>query len=124
MKYLAPLALAAFVPILLAAGSKAGGNVKAGETLFKQRCMMCHAVTPGAKAVTAPNLRGLAGTVSGTGDFKFTPALKKAKIVWTKKTLDQFLAAPSERVPGTLMTTAVPDPKQRADITAYLLSLE
>jgi cytochrome c len=37
------------------------------------------------------------------------------------KTLDRFLADPPKTVPGTTMTYAgVPDPRERADLIAYL----
>ncbi len=124
MKAVAPIAIAALAPILLAASGTGGGDAKAGEVYFTQNCMICHSVTAGAKGVTAPNLRGLADTVSGTGEFRFTPALKNAHITWSAQTLDRFLAAPSDEVPGTMMITSIDDPKERADVVAYLLSLK
>lgn len=123
LKSVAPIAIAAFAPLLLAAGDRPAGDEKQGEIYFTHNCMFCHSVTAGEKGVTAPNLRGLAGAVSGEGEFKFTPALKNAHITWTEDTLDKFLAAPSEEVPGTMMIVAVDDPKERADVVAYLLSL-
>jgi len=47
--------------------------------------------------------------------------MKKSGIVWTARTLNRFLADPARLVPGTTMTYAgIPDPKERADLIAYL----
>ena len=124
IKVVAPLMIAGLAPVLLAANPKPAGNLEAGEVYFNQNCMFCHSVVAGAKGITAPNLRGLEGTISGTGEFKFTPALKNAHITWSAQTLDRFLAAPSEEVPGTMMITAIDDPQERADVVAYLISLK
>ena len=46
--------------------------------------------------------------------------LKNAKIVWTEDNLDKWLASPQHLVPGTKMFYAVADPKDRADLIAFL----
>ena len=47
--------------------------------------------------------------------------MKRSKIVWSEKTLDQFLANPLIAIPGTSMGYAgVTDRKERADLIAYL----
>ncbi len=47
--------------------------------------------------------------------------MKNSKITWNEKTLDRFLTKPLAMVPGTSMTyDGVPDPKERADLIAYL----
>ena len=47
--------------------------------------------------------------------------MKQSKLVWNEKTLNRFLADPLKTVPGTTMTYAgVEDPKERADLVAYL----
>lgn len=47
--------------------------------------------------------------------------MKQSKLVWNEKTLNRFLANPLETVPGTTMTYAgVADPKERAELIAYL----
>jgi cytochrome c len=123
MKAVAPIAITALAPFLLAANGMPSGDAETGEAYFTQNCMMCHSVTPGAKGGVGPNLRGLGGAVSGAGEFRFTAALKNAHITWSEQTLDRFLAAPSQEVPGTMMVTSIDDPQKRADVVAYLLSL-
>lgn len=53
--------------------------------------------------------------------FSYSPAMKKSGVVWNDKTLDRFLTQPLKVVPGTAMTyDGVADPKERADLIAYL----
>lgn len=114
--------------VLLASAALAASSVAAraadGTVLFKQRCMMCHTVTPGAKANLAPNLAGLLNRKAGSQPFVYSPALKNSKIVWSSSTLDQFLRSPSKMVPGTRMIVTVADDAQRAALVAYLVTLK
>ena len=41
-------------------------------------------------------------------------------IVWDAKTLDQYLANPTAKVPGTRMVVKVAEPARRAALIAYL----
>lgn len=68
-----------------------------------------------------PNLNKLFGRKAGTSPgFNYSPALKNSGIVWDAKTLDQYLAAPTVKVPGTRMVMKVSDPARRAALIAYL----
>lgn len=91
---------------------------KAGEAIYP-RCQACHAL---AYDRVGPRHCGLLGRRAGSvAGFDYSAAMKKSGIVWTAKTLDRFLADPPNTVPGTTMTYAgVPDPKERADLIAYL----
>jgi cytochrome c len=110
------LALAA--TLALAAGTAAGADAARGEKLYA-RCAACHAL---AYDRVGPRHCGVLGRRAGSvPGFEYSPALKKSGITWTAKALDRFLAAPLEVVPGTTMTYAgVADPKERADLIAYL----
>ncbi len=116
------LLLAPILPI--GAGDKtvnarpASGDPAAGAVVY-QRCMACHALEYNR---TGPRHCGLVGRRAGSvRDFQYSDAMRKSGIVWTRKTLDQFLTAPMKVVPGTYMTYAgVDDPRDRADLIAYL----
>jgi len=116
------LALAALSAVAYAVASAAvaatQGDPKAGEAIYA-RCLACHAL--GYDRV-GPRHCGLFGRSAGSvAGFQYSPAMKKAKIVWNEKTLDRFLANPLKAVPGTNMTYAgVTDPRERADLIAYL----
>lgn len=96
------------------------GDPEAGADLYSAECRGCHSVSIG------PTLRGLIGrpaaSVAGFGGY--SDALKaKAGLVWTEANIDAFLTGPQAFAPGTLMTKAITDPQQRADIIAYIATL-
>lgn len=95
----------------------------AGQVYFQRNCQMCHAIAPGKAGVMAPNLRKLAGRKAGSGAYAYSSALKASKIIWTRETLQTFLAAPAKVVPGTRMLVAIADPQKRAAVVDYLLTL-
>jgi cytochrome c len=96
----------------------AAGDPQAGEAVYS-RCLACHSLE---RHRTGPKHCGLFGRKAGsTPGFDFSESLKGSGIVWNEKTLDRFLANPMKVVPGTTMTYAgVEDPKERADLIAYL----
>jgi len=86
-------------------------------------CRACHTVTMGGRNGIGPNLHGVVGRAAATAPgFIYSPALKASKLRWDEKTLNDYLAAPGKKVPGTRMPIATPDPAKRAAIIAYLKS--
>ncbi|WP_456771092.1 c-type cytochrome [Bradyrhizobium sp. USDA 4369] len=87
--------------ILDAAPARSGADL--GEAQFKKNCAMCHSLEPGRNRL-GPSLFGVldrrAGTVAG---FNYSSANKSSGLVWTRETLDVYLADPQKMVPGTLM---------------------
>lgn len=106
------------------AGPALAQDAAAGAALFKQRCTACHTVTPGQAPGAAPNLYGVVGRKAASTPFNYSPALKASGLTWDKATLDRFLTSPMKMVPGTRMLIPISDPKQRADLIAYLGSLK
>ena len=100
------------------AAALAAGDASAGEAVYS-RCLACHSLQYHR---TGPKHCGVFGRKAGSAPgFEYSAALRKSGIVWNEKTLDRFLANPLETVPGTTMTYAgVEDPKERADLIAYL----
>jgi cytochrome c len=119
----APTGLILSVAALLVAGSAQAQGVS-GEQIFKQRCQMCHGVRAGAPSLLGPSLAGVVGRKAGTTAFAYTPAMKAAKITWTKDVLDKFLTAPGKMVPGTRMVMSVSDAVQRRALVGYLATLK
>lgn len=111
------VALAAALALSVGA-AEAAGDAKRGEQLYA-RCAACHAL---AYDRVGPRHCGVIGRRAGSIEgFEYSAAMKKSGIVWNAKTLDRFLAAPMQRVPGTTMTYAgVADAEERADLVAYL----
>jgi cytochrome c len=91
-----------------------------GETLFRQRCQMCHSVTAAAPATLGPNLKGVVGRPAASTTFNYSTALKQSKLNWTQADLDRYLSAPAKLVPGTRMAIALSDPAQRAAVIKFL----
>ncbi len=109
---LAGLAAAFLAPDVLAA------DARRGETLYS-RCVGCHAIDYDR---TGPRHCGILGRrAAAVPDFPYSPAMKRSGLVWDEETLDRFLASPMQAVPGTSMGYAgVDDPKDRADLIAFL----
>ena len=106
------LALGALAP------AGAAPDVLRGEQMYT-RCLACHAL---AYDRVGPRHCGLFGRLAGSvPGFEYSTAMKSSKITWDEKTLDRFLAKPLAMVPGSTMTyDGVPDPKERANLIAYL----
>jgi cytochrome c len=101
------------------------GDVAAGQTLFNQRCGICHVTQDDGKQHPAPNLRGVVGRKAASyPGFNYSPALKASGITWTSGKIYQFLTGPQMMVPGTFMVITVPKDDERANVVAYLASLK
>jgi len=110
---------ACLVAVALAAGAAtAQPDVRRGENVYA-RCLACHAL---AVDRVGPRHCGLFGRLAGgVPGFDYSAAMKRSRIVWNDKTLERFLAQPLKVVPGSTMTyDGVADPKDRADLIAYL----
>lgn len=114
--------LLAFAAAIMPATAHADGDAALGKTLFS-RCSACHAVT--AQNKIGPGLSGVVGRKAGSvSGFRYSKAMAAADLVWDEATLDQFLTAPSKLVPGTSMSFVMPKPEDRANIIAYLKTLD
>ncbi len=89
-----------------------------GEQLYAQ-CLGCHAIGYNR---TGPKHCGLFGRRAGSlPDYDYSSAMRRAEWVWDAQSLDRFLRAPVQMVPGTAMTWAgISDARQRSDLIAYL----
>lgn len=94
------------------------GDPHAGEAIYA-RCQACHSL---AYNRTGPKHCGLIGRRAGSvPGFVYSGAMKHSQIVWSKKTLNRFLANPMKVVPDTTMGYAgVKNKKERTDLIAYL----
>jgi len=118
-----PLFLAA--ALLIGSPPEVQADTARGERVF-QRCYACHSVKPEESNLPGPNLGGVFGRRAGSlPGFDFSPAMIEAglrrHIVWTRKTLDAFLADPAGLVPGTTMAMpGLSKAEERRDLIDYL----
>lgn len=121
------IALVALLATCAAYASGLDGDADRGRELFMTNaCPACHGVTPGANSMVGPSLFGVVGRQAGTAPSLLGASenLKKYGVTWSAETLDEFLADPNAKVPGTPMTGVLVDPQQRADVIAYLSTLK
>lgn len=109
---------------LLIAALAAGAEPARGERVF-QRCFACHSVVAGEDALPGPNLRAVLGRRAGTlPGFRYSPAMVEAGargLVWTRTTLDAYLADPQTYLPGTQMgMPPLTEAEDRRDVIDYV----
>ena len=97
--------------------SFASGDAAHGATVYHD-CMICHSLDRNS---IGPKHRDVFGRKAGSvADYNYSAALKSSNIVWDETTLDQWLSNPQALVPGTKMMYSVPEPRDRADLIAFL----
>ena len=130
MSAIRPIRLFALAALLAAPGAYAGdpkGDAAKGEEVFMASgCPACHGVTKEDNAKVGPNLVGVVGRKAGTVKSLLGPSenLTKYGVTWSAETLDEWLANPNAKAPGTAMAGILTDPQQRADVIAYLSTLK
>jgi cytochrome c len=71
-----------------------------------------------------PNLSSIANRPAGSQrKFQYSPAMQRAKIIWSQDNLSRFLASPTKFLPGSRMQTSISNEKDQANIVAYLMTL-
>lgn len=104
---------AAWVADMQEAPSVAAEDVSAGEEVFKNNCIQCHAIQPDAKSPVAPHLNGFAerGNVAGI-------------LQHTEENIKAWIADPAAEKPGTLMPKVDLTEEEIDQVTQYLLQLK
>ena len=111
------LALAWDAPLARADATK-------GEELYAQRCLGCHVPAAEGGGGAGPRLWKLIGRPTASAeDYVYSPALKAARIVWTRERLDAYVKDPRRVVDGTTMTFKVGNAAERRHILDYLETL-
>ena len=98
------------------------GDASAGEKVYFL-CVGCHGDTAEHRP-TGPHLYDIYGRQAGILEgFNYSSALTETGLFWDERTLDEFIANPMQRVPGTMMAVGVANAKDRADLIEYLKTL-
>jgi cytochrome c len=120
----APAAAAKPAPAVTVTSAAVPGDAVRGEKRFRAVCGSCHTLDPAKKAI-GPHLKGVVGRKAGTvAGFNYSAGMKNAGITWDVKNMDPYLARPGAVVKGTKMVNIVANPKDRADIIAYLATVK
>ena len=108
---------------IVGTAAAAQADPKHGEKLFED-CRACHTIDAASNGV-GPSLKGVFGRRAGAlEDFRYSPALKRADITWTRQTMDSYIADPQKAVPANRMPYAgMPDAKDRADLIEYMMQV-
>ena len=113
----ASLLLAVAIP------ARAEGDAAAGRKLYQNKCLSCHGDVK-TKGTLGPSLVGIIGRkASDSGDGTKSRAMSEADFVWSETVLDEYLAAPSNKVHGTIMPIGISRPQDRADLIAYIKTM-
>ena len=100
-----------------------------GQAFFQISCAICHSPVLGPDNMVTnkqgPSLVGVVGRAAGTSPhFNYTRAIQESGLTWDAATLNRFLVDPMVVLPGTAMPIPVTDPRNRADVIAYLMTLK
>jgi cytochrome c len=119
------LAVATMVATVLAAAPVGAQDPAAGQKLVEARCQICHYAVPG-KDYIGPSLFGVFRRhIGGEPGYHYSKAQLAANVVFDEAMLDRWITSPRGMVPGTRMTyEGVKTPEHRADIVAYLKTLQ
>jgi cytochrome c len=101
------------------------GDPVAGKAIFQRTCVLCHSNEIGVNKV-GPSLWNVVGRQpAAVPDFVYSEGMKANKTPWTLSALDAYLADPRGDVHGAKMFfKGLPEPKDRADVIAYLQTLK
>ena len=108
--------------VVSACTTSSGGDTSAGKRLFETQCVDCHVAEPGdGGGMQGPSLIGVIGRRAGAdANFPYySQPLRDSGLIWDATSLDRFLAAPEQTVPGTMMVLSVTKPEDRQDLIAY-----
>ncbi|HET6806946.1 MAG TPA: cytochrome c family protein [Frateuria sp.] len=112
---------ALLLSLVLIASPARAQDADRGARVFRSQCSICHSVRPG-RNVVGPSLFGVIGRHSGrVPGFHYSQANLASGLTWDPTTLDRYLTAPRQVVPGTRMTyPGLKDARERADLIAFL----
>ena len=106
----------------LAAAEPPHGDAAHGGMLYAEQCSLCHGDT--GEGGRGPDLRGVLGRHIAATGFGYSAALRQTTGTWTAGRLQAFLAQPQRMAPGSTMATRVADAADRADLVAFLATLQ
>jgi cytochrome c len=100
----------------------AAGNALKGKEIYDARCSACHSVDDNR---VGPMHLGVFGRkAGGVKSYRYSDALSKSKVIWSRETLTALLTDPEMLIPGQRMGYAMDNAQDREDVVAYLATLK
>ncbi len=123
MKLIIAMGAAATMSVNAWSDAEKGCDLDYGSKLFS-KCQVCHSTDSERGHGAGPNLAGVFGRQAGSVEgYKFSRALRTSDIVWSKETLNHFLAVPAKAIPRNRMAFAgIKNEKDREAIVCFLKS--
>jgi cytochrome c len=104
------------------ARSSAAADADAGQTIFNQKCKVCHQIGPGAKNFVGPELNGIDGRKTGSVEgYSYSDANKNSGITWSDAEFKKYITNPQADIPHTKMIFAgLPKESDRDNLWAFI----
>lgn len=85
------------------------------------KCRACHTLEAKGRNLVGPRLHGVFGKKAGSvSDYRYSEVMKNSKVVWTEQTMDAYLAATQDFMPGNKMYGGLAIAQDRVDLIAWL----
>ncbi|MCW0232543.1 MAG: cytochrome c family protein [Ferrovibrio sp.] len=95
-------------------------SVERGAELWG-KCRACHTIEARGRNIVGPRLHGVFGRKAGSvADYRYSEAMKTSSVVWTEQTMDAYLAATQDFMPGNKMYGGLAIAQDRVDLIAWL----
>lgn len=120
-----PLVLSLILSLSTVAGSVSAQDLEPpslerGAELWG-KCKTCHTVAANGRNLVGPRLHGVFGRKAGSvQDYRYSEVMKTSRVVWTEKTMDAYLAATQDFMPGNKMYGGLAIAQDRVDLIAWL----
>jgi cytochrome c len=118
------LGFALVIAIFMATGAVLAqtepADLERGEKLWG-KCKACHTHEKGGRHIVGPNLWNIFGRKAGTAEgYVYSEAMANSDVIWTDETLDAYLAATQDFMPGSKMYGGLAIEQNRIDLLAWL----
>lgn len=95
-------------------------SLERGEELWG-KCRACHTLDAKGRNIVGPRLHGVFGRRAGSvPDYRYSEAMKQSTVIWTERTMDAYLAATQDFMPGNKMYGGLAIAQDRIDLIAWL----
>lgn len=95
-------------------------SLERGKELWN-KCRACHTLEAQGRNLVGPRLYGVFGKKAGSvPDYRYSEVMKKSNVVWTEQTMDAYLAATQDFMPGNKMYGGLAIAQDRVDLIAWL----